>query len=272
MTNFGHLPRTKDYMKHLTGACYDVEKNLYGRWINEAFNHFGVKCQYYITDYNTDYDVIFGEDMDRHVVRRFPVQVYFVLPPEDDMASRFGIEELDNIEMFISKLQFQVASTLDYDDQYGATSGTFAQYIPKLGDLIRSTSNYKFYEILDVGEEDNQFLQTSNTWTLKVRLYRDNHVGFSTSADGVLAKTASDELCASPFTSAIASYSLSAYADQEDMFDVTDLVNRDKGDVVHYSDSATTSGSYVHTDPTTLIVTSGSVKLVADTNDPFAGW
>ncbi len=230
MGNFNNLPAFSPYMNHLNSSCYDNEKLIYSKLVNEMTNHFGVKCMYYIVNYNTDYDKLYGEDRDRYVLRKFPLHTFYELPPENDLISRFGIEGLDNFEMYTPKIQFSVASTLLWNDEHGETKDTFDEYTPKAGDIIRTSSNDYFYEILHVKEEEEMFLQTKHTWTFKVRKYRDLHFSIPTSATAVSA-------------------SLSAYTDQDDMFDISGFIDGLGEDIIITSADAINNGK-----------------------DPFNGW
>ena len=169
------------YFKH-SGACYDGENSLYNSLLNETYSKFGVKCQYYIIDYDTQYDELFGEDENRSAIRSFPVMIYFIVPPELEMFSQFGIEGVDNFEMYVAISHFECASKLIYtgDTRSGEQ---YSSYKPSAGDIIKSNYNSGgkgfFYEILEVKDSEEQFLCRQHTYTFIVRKYQVNHISLS---------------------------------------------------------------------------------------------
>lgn len=228
---FDNIPRIKTLaFDYLDSSCYDNEKLVYKKIVNEVYNNYGTRCYYYIVDYNTSRDVIFGEDNDRYIIRKFPLQAYFNLPPHQDMVSMFGIEEMDDFKMYISKLQLSAASTLDCTDRYGETSGTFPMYAPMEGDLIRPNYSSEIYEILHIMDTEEQFHQDQHTWEVTVRKYRDLHFSISGTQSACMS-------------------AISAYTDQQDMFDIADFIDTIKTDVL-------VSGAPISANP----------------DDPFGGW
>jgi len=229
----------KNFFQHQASSCYNNEKLLYSKLVGEALLQNGVKTDYYITDYNTSRDQIYGEDTDRTILRKFPVILYYMLPKQDQLFSKFGIEDLDNFKMWVAKDTFAMSSTLQADDAtYNFTRGSFPQYVPKVGDLVRSkaSSNQVIYEILNVKDspQDNQFLQSKNVWEFQVRVYRDLHLNLS------------------PTTSATMT-SISAFTDQDDYIDINDVIDTEKTDIIITSADDIVNGDDIP-------------------NDPFGGW
>lgn len=259
---FDHIPRIKTVaFDYLDSSCYDNEKRVYGRMLNEVYNNYGTRCFYYIVDYNTSRDVIFGEDGDRHILRRFPLQAYFTLPQEEDLVSLFGIEEMDNFDMFISKMQLSAASTLDYNDQFGETSGTFPMYSPMEGDLIRPAYNDQIYEILHVHDTEEQFHQDHHTWKITVRKYKDLHFTVDSTNTSALSEMISA-------------------VDQGDLFNIGAFIDTIKEPVivsgtdndVSYSildTSAVSTSSYTTSSDG---VSAQIVPNITPSDDPFGGW
>lgn len=148
---------------------YGNEQDLYDSLLTEAYNKRGVPCEYYLSTYDTNFNKIFGEDGNRSFVRSFDVMTYYELPKEMELWSKFGIEGLDNFQMSMSKRHYSAACQDDGSD-----------YVrPKVGDVIRAKYNNRFYEIIDVGEEEEVFLQKKHTWILTVSVFRDEHVKVS---------------------------------------------------------------------------------------------
>jgi len=162
-------------------SAYDADRLLYDLLITESYNHNGVPLTYYVTTYNTGTDnypdgkAIFGEDNNREFVRKFPIMAYYELPKELQMVNIFGIEGLDNFKMWVSMRHFSAASL---DDNFNA-------YIPKEGDILHSAYNNTFYSIVDVGAEEEVFLQHKHSWEFTVERFKDTKISLTsaTSAD-----------------------------------------------------------------------------------------
>jgi len=177
-----------NWLRKRCGDDYDNERDLHARLQTERNNHHGVCVQYHIITFDTSYNKIWGEDDNRRFVRSFPVMAYYELPKEDEVWSKFGIEGLDQFSMFVTKLHFTEASKFDKDGAYQVSSS----YTPKIGDVIKAEYNDVYYEIVDVGEEEDLFLQGKHTYEFKVRTYRNEHADF-TSASEISATVSSLE-------------------------------------------------------------------------------
>lgn len=163
------LPDNDMFVPH--PDTYGNEQDLYDSLLTEGYNKRGVPCEYYLSTYDTNYNKIFGEDGNRYFTRSFPVMSYYELPKELELWSKFGIEGLDNFQMSISKRHFSAACQADG-----------SEYVkPKVGDVIKANYNGRFYEVIDVGEEEEVFLQKKHTWILTVSVFRDEHVKISQS-------------------------------------------------------------------------------------------
>ena len=153
--DYGYLPNgwmTKSPVT--TNDQYFSERRLFDLWTTEAYNKHGVSMVYYPISFDLNYDKLYGEDLDRKVIRKFDLMCFYTLPREEKLWSRFGIENMDNFSMFCSKKHFQIASTYDYTQ----TTISYGSYIPKIGDIIKSKFNDMMYEIIDVKEESGQFI------------------------------------------------------------------------------------------------------------------
>jgi hypothetical protein len=146
---------------------YDSEKELFAMLHMESFNMFGVPMYYYAASYNTSANKIFGEDNNRRFTQSFDIMSYYRLPREDKLWSKFGIEGIDEITMYISKEHFQYVTS---------STGGYS-YIPKTGDIIKAKYNNYYYEIVAIKEEASQFLQSKRyVWELIVRPFKDAHI------------------------------------------------------------------------------------------------
>jgi hypothetical protein len=230
----------KNFFNHVGSSCYDNEKILYSKLVNESIGINGVRCEYYIIDYNTNYDKLMGEDSDRTMVRKFSFMSYFTLPPEDMLLSINGIENTDRFKMWVSKEHFGISSTTQPDDFNQITKGSESTYEPKVGDIVNSLSNDTLYEILTIEDspEENQFLQTKNVWEFTVRVYRDLH--YNTNDD--VSETAVASMSA-----------ISAFTDQDDYLEINDYIDDTKTDIIITSADDIANG-------------------ISKPNDPFGEW
>lgn len=192
--------------------AYDSDKELYRNLLAESFNIYGVPLTYYVVSFDTSYDVLFGEDNNRKIVRKFPINAVYELPKEVDTYAKFGLENLDQIEMYVSKKHFTSASKYD-------TSGTtlyppetetsainvYPSYRPKPGDLLHSAYNDIYYEIVDVGEEDSMFLQAKHSWRFLTRVFKDEKLTLSATTSGAMTE-------------------ISAVSNEDDIFEVNDFI------------------------------------------------
>lgn len=202
--NYDALPN-KDYFVE-DSSIYDKERDLYESLLSEAFNKNGTVLIYYTSTYSTSKEQIFGEDDDRFFGRKFEIMGYYDLPKEDQLWSKWGIEGLDNFKINVSKKHFTSAST---------SADAYSAYTPKVGDLIRAKYNNIFYEVIDVGEEEEMFLNRKHSWGFLVKPFVDSRVRLS--AD----------------TSATMNI-LSAHTNQEeDLFNISDVIDTEKTDILY---------------------------------------
>jgi hypothetical protein len=171
---------------------YDKERCLYDSLLSEGNNIYGTPMMYYVVSYDVSYDLLFGEDDDRRIERKFPIKAVFTLPEELEQYNPFGIQGLDNFPMNVSKKHFTQLSRNNnrsrlFPVQNSSNLSAFGPIDPKAGDLIKSEYNDVFYEIIDVGEEKEMFLQAKHSWTLTVRVFTDEML--SLSADTSAAMT-----------------------------------------------------------------------------------
>lgn len=141
-------------------SSYDRERELIKVTQMEAYNMWGAPVYFYKTSYDTNYNKIWGEDRDRYVIQYWPeVMAYFTFPREDKLWTKFGIEGMENLTLFVSKEHFEYK-----------TSG----YIPRMGDLLQTEYNSNVYEIVEVKEESGMYLLAKQyTWEIIVRPFKD---------------------------------------------------------------------------------------------------
>jgi len=221
----------KKFFNHQSSSCYDNEKLLFGHFVGEAISQQGVRSEFFIVDYNTNYDKLNGEDNDRTIQRKFSVMLYYTLPPEDMLISMYGIENTDKFKMWASKDQFRIASTTNPDDFATATKNSNPAYIPKEGDIVRSIPTDTLYEIMNVKDavEEQQFLQSKNVWEFSVRVYRDLHYNVSTDVASVSG--------------------ISAFTDQQDYLEINDVIDTLTPSILITSADDIANGDSVPNDP-----------------------
>ena len=198
------IPTTNYFQKDT--ACYDREKEMIGCQLQDMINTFAVPMTYYLTDYNTSYDQVFGEDEDRTILRSFTVNATYELPEENEMVSIYGIEGLDSFKMYIAINHFTMASTYS-----GDTSGVWPSETPKVGDIIQAQYSEIYYEVLDVKNTEGQFLQAPHAYDFIVRPYRDIHLNLSAT---------------------IETDPISAFTDQDDYLAINDIIDTEKADII----------------------------------------
>ena len=183
MSNYD-INYNSEYFHFQKNTEYNKDRELFKVLMCENFNIYGTNCIYYPITFDTDYDKLFGEDNNRSIIRKFEIKTYFSLPKEEENYSVFGIEGLDVFDMYISKKHFDVASKLHVDaNLFPSVSASLKDIYPSdrpnVGDIIYTKYNNKYYEILDVGEEDEMFLQYKHSWTLRVKEAKNEHLSLS---------------------------------------------------------------------------------------------
>lgn len=205
MGNFDDFNRERSSYFDYRTPEYNREKSLFDLFCNEIINKSGVCMEYFITTYDINYNRIWGEDNDRRFERVFDFMVYYRLPREEKMWSKFGLIGTDNFSMWVSKRHFKTASN---------HPSLQTEYIPKMGDVIKSKYANYFYEIVEVKEDTGLYLQSKqHIWEFVVKVFKDE--GISTTAE----------------TSAS---SISQYTDKSsDIFDIKDIVDVKKEQYIY---------------------------------------
>lgn len=172
--NFTHIP-SQQFFNHFN-SNYNNESLMIELLTTEAFNQHGVSADYYVISYDTKYDQLFGEDNNRRLVRKFGFMSYFELPEETKSFSTMGIGWTNIFHIYISKRHFIAASSYDNNKNL-----VYPAYEPRCGDILGTSYNGVFYEIISVKSEEQQMLQRKHSWDVIVRVIRDK--SFSTSPE-----------------------------------------------------------------------------------------
>lgn len=219
MGNFDHfsrfpIPTNRNFFFYLSSG-YMMENTLYDKLLTEAYNHHGVKMDYYVVTYDTNYDPIFGEDNNRRIFRRFPIMTYYTLPQENDVWQPGNLQVIDNFHLYVSKRHFAAASRLDNSGRQ-----SYSPYIPKVGDILKSRYNNFYYEITHVAEEEEMFHQRKHSWDLVVVQFKDQHISVSATGD-------------------ISTDSISAVSNKSEnnIFNIKDYIDTTKGTILYTSAS-----------------------------------
>lgn len=193
LSAYNHMPNK--YQQFEQNAAYNKDRLVFEVAMSDMNNIYGTPMMYYVVSHDETYDPLFGEDDDRKIERRFPIKAVFELPKELDQLAKFGIEGLDNFVMYVSKQHFQHASQYATSGHQlypvtsaAGTSATYGTYIPRSGDILRSEYNNKYYEILDIGEQDEMFLQREHSYTLTVRTVVYEHIGLSATTSAAMTE------------------------------------------------------------------------------------
>ena len=220
-------PMANKYFQFFENKAYDADRHLFDTLQAEAFNHQGNPCMYYKISYDTTYDPLFGVDDTRRIERRFPCKAVFELQKETENYGPFAIEGLDTFPMYVSKRHFEAAS------QY-VTSGVknyppmtendpkrnvYEAVVPVVGDIIRAEFNNRYYEIKDVGEEEEMFLQGKHSWTFIVEEMSDKRLLLNPDTSGAMGD-------------------IQDFQNIPDVFDSKPQVDIEKDDVLYDSSAA----------------------------------
>lgn len=172
MGNFDNFDRDKSEFFQYQTTAYDCERELYEKISAEAININGVEMVYYVLTFDINYNKIWGEDNDRRYERCFAFMSYYELPREDNNATPLGLEPFNVVMITVSQKHFEIASKYD---AYGYLQPQLSAYKPKIGDIIKSKYNNYFYEIVDVNQEENMFLQSKHFWTFTCKPFINEH-------------------------------------------------------------------------------------------------
>jgi len=167
-----------------TGPRYNNERELYDLMITEVYNQRGVCVTYYAVTYDQNYDRIWGEDNDRRFSRKFDIMVFYMLPREEKLWTKFGIDGMDQFSMYASKRHFRTASQYDWE---GVSASAHDAYIPKIGDIIMADYNQFIYEVVEVKEEIGMYLLSKqHVWELIVKPFRDEKIEVPAELSGTM--------------------------------------------------------------------------------------
>jgi rRNA-processing protein FCF1 len=163
--------------------CRTKESELFNGLVDNAFNLYGVDAVWYPVDYSLENEKVYGEDNSRTVLRNFRMKYYVddlnQVATDSRQYNRWGIEGLDNFEVYISKQQYEQASQLNMNGNIVSRP-----YLPKPGDIMRSDHKTVYYEVVEVKDRTELFLQRSHTWSMTLRPITNKKYDFDTGLIG----------------------------------------------------------------------------------------
>lgn len=149
------------------------EKDLSDDVTLDAYNLAGLKCIFYRVYEDLKRDQLFGEDQLKMIERSW----YFIgyvsqLPPNVRTYQLQGIYGEDTITMYCSINAFKYYSTYGNIDKN--TPEVYEQVQPRIDDIIYLPQNEVFYRIHDVKYYTEAFGLAKHTYTLTLKVYKDN--------------------------------------------------------------------------------------------------
>jgi hypothetical protein len=170
---------------------YDKERKLYDQISTERINLSGVVSQYLVTSFDTEADPHWGEDGNREFKRKFDLMV---MPDGQDLFQHakqwgeLGLWSTDVYRVAFTMTHFKEASTKvsqekddnlkGYQEGFSYQDGVVVDGLdaPRIGDYIKMKYEDYLYEIIDIVDEENQFMQGQNNWTITIKPYKDENI------------------------------------------------------------------------------------------------
>jgi hypothetical protein len=206
--NFDSSFAPNSYFRHQQE--FSADKLLYDSLVAESYNKMGVPATFYNTSVNfSDYNDIFGEDIDVNVNRSFNIMISLELPEYEEIFSKYGIENLDAPIAYCSIAAFKKSS--EYQLSGTEYISGFAPVTPKAGDIVKPTYSGTFYKIVNVKVEQNQFLQSNHSYRFTMKVMGDEHMTVDPTLSGD---------------------SISTLMDIPDIFSISGAIEREKVDVL----------------------------------------
>ena len=141
---------------------------------SEAYNQYGFEVEYYIKQISTKRDKLYGEDALENIVRRFKLSVYTTEVPQMQKQYQLqGMYYTDVVQLQCTIQHFKEASVLDYM----TNTAKYAEYYPKIGDLMYFPWNKTFYEIVNVKtfSDGSTFLSVPITFEFILKVWKPSH-------------------------------------------------------------------------------------------------
>lgn len=139
----------------------------------DAYGLAGLKCVFYRVHENLKRDELFGEDQLKQIERSWYFMGYIEkLPPNVRSYQLQGIWGEDVVTMYCSIEAFKYYSTYGNIDKN--TPEIYDSAEPRIDDIIYIPQNDTFYRIHDVKYYSEAFGLAKHTYTLTLKVYKDD--------------------------------------------------------------------------------------------------
>ena len=158
----------------------DNEEGTVDMLTDGAFGLYGIRCSYYKVSENLTRDKLYGEDPLRIIERSWYFMGYVQsLPPNVRTYQLQGIWGEDVVTMYASVGAFKYYSTYGGNDKN--TPELNEEVEPRISDIIYIEANDTFYRIVDVKYWTEAFGLAKHTYTLTLKVYKDDKWTINTS-------------------------------------------------------------------------------------------
>lgn len=213
----------------------------------DAYGLAGIKCVFYKVHQDLQRDRLWGEDQLKQIMRSWYFMGYIQqLPPNVRTYQLQGIWGEDVITMYASIAAFNYYSTYGGEDKN--TPEEYDVLTPQIDDIIYIPANDTFYRIHDVKYYSEAFGLAKHTYTLTLKVYKDNK--WTVSADSPTLSNMEDPIYK------VAPYPMSAQYNYEDPLKINSDLEENK--TVNMYDSRYVSSEDKTDNPAYY--------------DPFGGW
>lgn len=173
-------PSTKALEDDKDNIVCDNEEGTVDELTDGAYGLYGIKCSYYKVSENLVRDKLYGEDPLRIIERSWYFMGYVEsLPPNVRTYQLQGIWGEDVVTMYASIGAFNYYSTYGGYDKN--TPEVNPESEPKISDIIYIEANNTFYRIVDVKYWSEPFGLAKHTYTLTLKVYKDDKWTINTS-------------------------------------------------------------------------------------------
>lgn len=139
----------------------------------DAYGLAGLKVVYYRVYEDLKRDQLYGEDQLKMIERSWYFTGYIdKLPPNVRSYQLQGIWGEDTVTMYCSIAAFGYYSTYGNVDKN--TPEVYSEVVPRIDDIIYIPQNGVFYRIHDVKYFTEAFGLSKHTYTLTLKVYKDN--------------------------------------------------------------------------------------------------
>jgi len=121
------------------------DRNLFAKVLDERINLYGLSISYMRVDRDAEKDSLYLDDTKPLISARYDMKVHGTTMDEISILTRFGIEDVDETEVILSKNYFE--ETVGDDER------------PNEGDFIKFNYSGRLFQIADVKDDEGVFLE-----------------------------------------------------------------------------------------------------------------